>query len=93
VLPAGVSDANRIAREASPIASVEKWKSPVLLIHGDDDRNVFFGQTVELVRRLRELNIEFEQIVYPDEVHDFLRHDHWLRAYHAAAVFFDKHLK
>lgn len=24
---------------------------------------------------------------------DFLRHQDWLRAYHAAADFFDKHLK
>ncbi|MDT7602957.1 MAG: hypothetical protein QOF61_954 [Acidobacteriota bacterium] len=83
----------QLGRESSPIASVEKWKSPVLLIHGDDDRNVAFSQTVMLVRRLRDLNVEFEQLVFPDEVHDFLRHDHWLQAYHASADFFDKHLK
>jgi dipeptidyl aminopeptidase/acylaminoacyl peptidase len=83
----------QLGRESSPMASVEKWKSPVLLIHGDDDRNVAFSQTVMLVRRLRDLNVEFEQLVFPDEVHDFLRHDHWLQAYHASADFFDKHLK
>jgi dipeptidyl aminopeptidase/acylaminoacyl peptidase len=83
----------KLGRESSPIASVEKWKSPVLLIHGDDDRNVTFSQTVELARRLRERGVEFEQLVLPDEVHDFLRHENWLRVYHAAARFFDKHLK
>jgi dipeptidyl aminopeptidase/acylaminoacyl peptidase len=83
----------KLGRESSPISSVDKWKSPVLLIHGDDDRNVAFNQTVELVRRLRERNVEFEQIVFPDEVHDFLRHATWLRAYHAAADFFDLKLK
>ncbi|MFL6215393.1 MAG: S9 family peptidase [Blastocatellia bacterium] len=83
----------KLGRESSPITSVDKWKSPVLLIHGDDDRNVAFNQTVELVRRLRERNVEFEQIVFPDEVHDFLRHANWLRAYHAAADFFDRKLK
>jgi dipeptidyl aminopeptidase/acylaminoacyl peptidase len=83
----------RLARESSPIASVDKWRSPVLLIHGDDDRNVAFAQTVMLVRRLRDQNVEFEELVFPDEIHDFLRHDHWLQAYHATANFFDKHLK
>lgn len=83
----------KLGRESSPIASVDKWKSPVLLIHGDDDRNVAFNQTIELVRRLRERNVVFEQLVFPDDVHDFLRHENWLRAYHAAADFFDRHLK
>ncbi len=89
----GERDAVKIARESSPVGSVDKWRSPVLLIHGDDDRNVAFSQTADLVRRLREQKVEFEQIVYPDEVHDFLLHRHWLEIYDAAAKFFDKHLK
>jgi len=89
----GDRDAVRIARESSPVGWIEKWKSPVLLIHGDDDRNVAFVQTVDLVRRLREQKVEFEQIVYPDEVHDFLLHRHWLEIYNAASKFLDRHLK
>ena len=81
------------ARDSSPVASVDKWKSPVLLIHGDDDRNVDFSQTVDLVQRLRAQKVELEQIVYPDEVHDFLLHRHWMEIYRAAAAFFDTHLK
>ena len=81
------------ARDSSPVASVDKWKSPVLLIHGDDDRNVDFSQTVDLAQRLRAQKVEFEQLVFPDEVHDFLLHRHWLEIYRAAALFFDKHLK
>jgi dipeptidyl aminopeptidase/acylaminoacyl peptidase len=90
---AGSPDLNKLARESSPIASVDKWKSPVLLIHGDDDRNVAFSQTVDLVRKLREHHVEFEELIFPDEVHDFLRHQSWLRAYHAGADFFDRRLK
>ncbi len=89
----GDRDAIKIARESSPISSIEKWRSPVLLVHGDDDRNVAFSQTVELARRLREQKVHFEQIVYPDEIHDFLLHRHWLEIYRAAASFFDRHLK
>ena len=89
----GNRDAQKIALESSPVASVSKWRSPVLLIQGDDDRNVSFSQMVDLARRLREQNVEFEQLVFPDEVHDFLLHRHWLAAYHAASDFFDRHLK
>lgn len=92
-VPTDTIDRARLARESSPISSVDKWKSPVLLIHGDDDRNVEFSQTVNLVRRLRANGVYFEQLIYPDEIHDFLRHQDWLRAYHASADFFDKHLK
>ena len=93
VVPTDTADRNRVARESSPISAVDKWRSPVLLIHGDDDRNVEFSQTVNLVRRLRASGVEFEQIIYPDEIHELLLHQDWLRAYHATADFFDKHLK
>ncbi len=89
----GERDAVKIARESSPVGSIGKWRSPVLLIHGDDDRNVAFSQTTDLVRRLREEKVVFEQIVYPDEVHDFLLHRNWLGIFKASADFFDRHLK
>ncbi len=83
---------NRLAHESSPVASVGTWRSPVLLIHGDDDRNVIFTQTVDLVARLRKQGVEFEELIFPDEVHDFLLHRHWLAAYRAAADFFERRL-
>src|SRR5260221_2531171 len=78
--------------ERSPMASVKTWRSPVLLIHGDDDRNVAFSQTVQLVEALREQGVSFEELIFPDELHDFLTHGHWLEAYHAAERFFAKRL-
>jgi dipeptidyl aminopeptidase/acylaminoacyl peptidase len=92
-LPVEAPERARLARESSPISAVDKWKSPVLLIHGDDDRNVEFAQTVNLVRRLRANGVYFEEIIFPDEIHDLLLHKDWVRSYHASADFFDKHLK
>src|SRR5207248_5240956 len=54
--------ADKLAFSSSPNASVSTWKSPVLLIQGDDDRNVPFAQTVDLVQRLRENHVNFEQL-------------------------------
>lgn len=87
------SAAAKIAFEASPMADVSKWKSPVLLMQGDDDRNVLFGQTVRLAAALRAQGVTVEEKVYPDEVHDFLLHRDWVDAYQRAADFFDRHLK
>lgn len=89
----GSAEMVKLGRESSPMASVDKWRSPVLLVHGDDDRNVAFSQSVQLVRKLRDRGVEFEQLVFPDEVHDFLRHENWLKIYQASSDFFDKHLK
>jgi dipeptidyl aminopeptidase/acylaminoacyl peptidase len=85
-------DTTRTAFESSPMASVRTWKSPVLLIHGDDDRNVDFSQTIELAGALRRQGVYFEQLIIPDEIHGFLRHGSWLRAYHAAVDFFQRKL-
>ena len=81
---------NKLAHNSSPVASVDTWKSPVLFIHGDDDRNVMFSQTVDLVARLRARSVHIEQLIFPDEIHDFLLHRTWLKAYQATSDFFDR---
>jgi dipeptidyl aminopeptidase/acylaminoacyl peptidase len=91
--PAARAEAARVAYESSPIASVRTWRSPVLLIQGDDDRNVPFSQMGELADALREQGVSYEELVFPDEIHDFLMHKTWLAAYTAAAKFFDEHLE
>jgi len=90
--PAKQQEAARVAVASSPMASVKTWRSPVLLIHGDDDRNVPFSETVSLVEALRQQHVEFEQLIFPDEIHDFLTHARWVEAYHAASDFLDRHL-
>ena len=85
--PQASDSALALARASSPVADVDRWRSPVLLVHGDDDRNVGFAQTVDLGRRLRARGVDVREIVFPDEVHDFLRHGDWLKAYGAGAEF------
>jgi dipeptidyl aminopeptidase/acylaminoacyl peptidase len=85
-------EAVKLAFDSSPVASVAGWKSPVLFIHGDDDRNVPFQQTVDLVQRLRRQNVEFEQLIFPDEIHDLLLWKSWVSGYKASAEFFQRKL-
>jgi dipeptidyl aminopeptidase/acylaminoacyl peptidase len=86
-------DYMRLAYESSPMASVKGWKSPVLLIHGDDDRNVAFSQTVKLAEALRAQGTEFEELIFPDDIHDFLLLEHWVKAMKAGAEFLDRKLR
>ena len=81
-----------MAFTSSPANDVGGWTSPVLFIHGDDDRNVRFNQTVDLVRRLSAKGVEFEELVIPDEIHDFLRDADWARADAATAEFLTRKL-
>lgn len=83
----------KLAHESSPVSAVDTWRSPVLFIHGDDDRNVYFAQTVDLIARLRARGVTIEQLIFPDEIHDFLLHRNWLAGYHAESEFFDRQLK
>ncbi len=83
-------EAKKIAFLSSPDASVDGWKSPVLLIQGDDDRNVPFHETVDLARRLEARHVNYEELVIPNEIHGFLRHASWQRADEATAAYFAK---
>jgi dipeptidyl aminopeptidase/acylaminoacyl peptidase len=82
--------AGETAWNASPVASMDQWRSPVLLIQGDDDRNVPFVQTVDLARRLMDKKVPFEELIIPNEIHGFLRHESWLRADRATVDFLDR---
>ena len=83
----------RLAFESSPMAFIDGWRSPVLLIHGDDDRNVPFSESVDLAEALAKRKVDYEQLIFPDEVHGFLLHKNWLSAYRAAADFLDRKLE
>ena len=94
--PADASDhdaAVKLAFESSPNAAIATWRSPVLLIQGDDDRNVDFSQTVDLLQRLRAQKVHVEELIFPDEVHGFLLWKSWIRAYGATEEFFGRELK
>lgn len=90
-IPKGEPD-YQLAFDSSPMAFLSGWRSPVLLIQGDDDRNVQFNQTVMLEDALRRRKVDVEELVFPDEVHDFLLWRSWVRAYGAAVEFFGRKL-
>jgi dipeptidyl aminopeptidase/acylaminoacyl peptidase len=81
-----------IAFASSPLASIKRWRSPVLVIQADDDHNVPFEQSVLLTKALREQQVPYELIVIPNEIHDLLLHRSWLTYFHAQSDFLDRYL-
>ena len=95
--PSGTSraiwrEAMKVAFQSSPDADIATWRSPVLLIQGDDDRNVRFDQTVDLARRLDAQGVRYEELVIPNEIHGFLRYASWLEADRATVAFLTREL-
>jgi dipeptidyl aminopeptidase/acylaminoacyl peptidase len=64
----------------------------ILMIHGDDDRNVPFGESVNVAEILRKQGVHVEQLIFPDEVHSFLLHQNWIKAYEATFEFINREL-
>jgi dipeptidyl aminopeptidase/acylaminoacyl peptidase len=86
------TDANKRAVDSSPVATIDKWHSPVLIVQADDDRNVPSQQATELIEGLRSHNIAHDQIMIPNEIHDLTRHASWMLLFNATDAYFDQHL-
>jgi dipeptidyl aminopeptidase/acylaminoacyl peptidase len=93
VSPDAQRAAQQVQWQSSPMAAIGSWRSPVLLVHGDDDRNVPFGQSLLLARELDARAIPHKELVFPNERHGFFRYASWLAAYRATVAFLDEALK
>jgi dipeptidyl-peptidase 4 len=85
-------DPASVSFTSSAISQIDRWTSPVLLVHGDDDRNVAFSQTVGLVQLLRARSVPHELIVFPDDVHDSLLHRRWIYTFERMDAFLKRRL-
>lgn len=91
-LPADVQQAIETGWSSSPVSALAGWKSPVLFITGDDDRNVRAAQTVDLWRRLRDSGVHQETMILVDETHSLHRHENVLKANQATVEFLERFL-
>ncbi|HEX9692965.1 MAG TPA: prolyl oligopeptidase family serine peptidase [Gemmatimonadales bacterium] len=86
----GIPDAElalEVMWKASPVSSIDTWTSPALIIHADDDRNVQFNQSTDLVRRLEARGVQMEALVVVDDTHHMMRHANWVVVDAATAEF------
>ena len=86
-------DPENVGYKSSAVGAIDGWKSPVLLVHGDDDRNVAFQQTTGLVQLLRARDVYHEVIVFPDDTHESMLHSRWMYTLERMQTFLAKFLK
>ncbi|HLZ87472.1 MAG TPA: prolyl oligopeptidase family serine peptidase, partial [Puia sp.] len=78
----------RTAWLSSPVSAIDTWRSPVLIIQGDDDRNVRFSESVDLIRRLEKKGVPYESLMIVDDTHHWMNFTNAVTVYAAAADFF-----
>jgi dipeptidyl aminopeptidase/acylaminoacyl peptidase len=83
----------KTAWNSSPVSSIKTWKSPVLIIHADDDRNVRFNQSVDLINRLEKQGVNYETLMIVDDTHHWMNWDNAVKVYGAVAEYFSRKLK
>jgi dipeptidyl aminopeptidase/acylaminoacyl peptidase len=78
----------RTAWLSSPVSAIGTWKSPVLIIQADDDRNVSFNQSIDLVNRLEKKGVRYETMAIVDDTHHWMKFSNAVTVYAAAADYF-----
>lgn len=77
---------------ASAINFIDALKAPVMTLHGTNDTNVTFLQSIKLTDDLIRKRKTFEFEVYPGEVHFFGRRTSWLDAFGKMERFLAEHM-
>jgi dipeptidyl aminopeptidase/acylaminoacyl peptidase len=92
-VPVEPGDATRRGFDSSPIATIDQWHSPVLVVQADDDRNVPLQQSLELIEDLRLHHIDHDEIMMPNEIHDLARYSSWMALFKATDAYLNRHLQ
>lgn len=80
--------ATSLSFRSSPISSIDTWKSPVLFIHADDDRNVPFSQSIDLINRLQKKKVPMETMVIVDDTHHWMKFSNAIKVFQGTADYF-----
>jgi len=76
----------------SPVSYASKVRTPVLIVHGEDDSNVPVGQSIYFHRALSRFGVEHEFVVYPREGHGIRERNHQLDLLRRTRAWFDRWL-
>ncbi len=81
-----------ILEQISPINSVDKIITPLLVLHGANDSRVPVGEAEQIVAALKARQVPVEFLRFPDEGHFMLRRDTQFTAYPAAGKWFERYM-
>ncbi|MGN9910049.1 S9 family peptidase [Phytohabitans sp. LJ34] len=76
----------------SPISYASRVRTPVLILHGENDTNVPVSQAEFFYRALRGFGVEHTYVVYPREGHSIRERNHQLDVLRRTRAWFDRWL-
>ena len=77
----------------NPADSVAKWRTPMLVIHGEQDFRIPYSQGIAAFTALQRRGIESKLLLFPDENHWVLKPANSVLWYHTVIGWLDAHLK
>jgi dipeptidyl aminopeptidase/acylaminoacyl peptidase len=86
-------DNPEIYRKNSPITYASQVKTPVLIVHGENDLRVPISQSYEFYSALKHYNAKAQFVVYPREYHGIREYDHQIDLMNRLLEWFEDHRK
>jgi len=80
-------------RRWSPSNHVRNFKTPILIIHGELDYRVPFGEGLQLFTAVQRMGVDSKMLMFPDEGHWVLKPQNSQLWYHTVLDWLDKYLK
>ena len=77
----------------NPVDFVSRWRTPMLVIHGEQDFRIPYPQGVAAFTALQRRGVESKLLVFPDENHWVLKPANSVLWYHTVLGWLDTHLK
>lgn len=81
------------AEKWNPVNHVTKWKTPMLVIHGEKDFRIPYSQSLAAFHALQRQGVEGELLVFPDENHWVLKGANSVQWYGTVFDWLGRHLK
>jgi dipeptidyl aminopeptidase/acylaminoacyl peptidase len=77
----------------NPVNFVTRWRTPMLVIHGEQDFRIPYSQGIAAFTALQRRGIESRLLIFPDENHWVLKPADSALWYHTVLGWLDAHLK
>ncbi|AXC15390.1 peptidase S9, prolyl oligopeptidase active site region [Acidisarcina polymorpha] len=82
-----------VYRKANILPDVDKIRTPLLIMHGEEDPQVPPQESAEFVEALKKGGKTYDYVTYPREGHGFQEREHRLDAYRKQLAFLEKYLQ
>jgi dipeptidyl aminopeptidase/acylaminoacyl peptidase len=85
-------DAPQLYENFNPVNFVTRWRTPMLVIHGEQDFRIPYSQGLGVFTALQRRGIESRLLVFPNENHWVLKPADSIQWHHAVFDWLDQHL-